>query len=131
MRLFRLPTRAQSYTLLNMADKDIVEAFASDTDSERVAREVHSPKWWKFGTKDFSHVSIDGDYVDKKEGDANDVQVVKKRNSVFQAPEAYELYKPPESYEGAHRFDPTLVWTEAEEKALVKKVCIFLFPRLC
>lgn len=105
-----------------MADKEIAEAFASDTDSERIAREVHTPPWWKFGTKDFSHVSIDGDYVSKKEGDANDEQVIKRRNSVFQSPEAFELYRPPATYEGAHRFDPTLVWTETEEKALVRKV---------
>ena len=106
-----------------MADKLAnAEAFPSDSDSERIAQEVHSPSWWKFGTKDYSHVSIDGDYIDKKEGDKDDIQVVKKRNSVVKAPEAYDLYKPPETYEGAHRFDPTLVWTEAEEKALVRKV---------
>lgn len=106
-----------------MAEKAVnVEAFSSDSDSERVAREVHSPAWWKFGTKDYSHVSIDGDYVEKRSDDPDDVQVVKRRNSVFRAPEAYEIYKPNDDYEGAHRFDPTLAWTEAEEKALVRKV---------
>ena len=111
-----------------MAEKQAnVEAFSSDSDSERVTREVHSPAWWKFGTKDYSHVSIDGDYVDARSHDSDDVQVVKKRNSVFKAPEAYELYKPAETYEGAHRFDPTLIWTEEEERALVRKVQ-FLAP---
>ena len=33
------------------------------------------------------------------------------------------FYVPIDSYEGRHRYDPRARWTEAEEKALVRKVC--------
>lgn len=93
----------------------------------RATHNVKSPPWWKIGGKDYSYVSIDGDYTVSDEGNSStesldDDTVVKKRNSVFQAPEALELYKPPESYEGAHRFNPNLIWSQDEEKALVKRV---------
>ncbi|SCZ96087.1 BZ3500_MvSof-1268-A1-R1_Chr8-1g09994 [Microbotryum saponariae] len=32
-----------------------------------------------------------------------------------------DLYKPLSNWEGAHRYDPTAQWTEAEEKAVVRK----------
>ncbi|SCV67223.1 BQ2448_5869 [Microbotryum intermedium] len=32
-----------------------------------------------------------------------------------------DLYKPPSHWEGAHRYDPNAQWTEAEEKAVVRK----------
>lgn len=97
-------------------------------DTSRGTHDVKSPPWWKIGGKDYSYVSIDGDYTvasgesSSTESFADDL--VKRRNSVFQAPEAVELYKPSESYEGAHRFDPALVWTQDEEKALVRRVSI-------
>ena len=31
-------------------------------------------------------------------------------------------YKPIEEYEGRHRYDPKARWTEAEEKALIRRV---------
>lgn len=96
------------------------------TDSGRATHNVKSPPWWKIGGEDYSYVSIDGDYTvasgSSSSEESLDDTVVKKRNSVFQAPEALELYKPPESYEGAHRFNPNLVWTQEEEKALVRRV---------
>lgn len=35
-----------------------------------------------------------------------------------------EFYEPIPEYEGLHRFDPTAEWTAAEEKKLVRKVCL-------
>jgi hypothetical protein len=32
------------------------------------------------------------------------------------------FYKPIDSYEGAHRYDPTAQWTEGEEKRIVRKI---------
>jgi hypothetical protein len=32
-------------------------------------------------------------------------------------------YRPVESYEGIHRYDPDFVWEKTEEKRLVRKVC--------
>jgi NADPH-dependent glutamate synthase beta subunit-like oxidoreductase len=33
-----------------------------------------------------------------------------------------DRYRPVESYEGIHRYDPDFVWEKAEEKRLVRKV---------
>lgn len=33
------------------------------------------------------------------------------------------FYKPIERYEGYHRYDPDYVWSEEDEKKLVRKVC--------
>lgn len=34
-----------------------------------------------------------------------------------------DTYRPIDSYEGLHRYDPSFRWTEDEEKKLVRKVC--------
>lgn len=36
-----------------------------------------------------------------------------------------DSYRPIDTYEGAHRFDPLYEWTENEEKRLVRRVCNF------
>ena len=36
-----------------------------------------------------------------------------------------DYYKPIDTYEGRHRYDPTFEWTPAEEKRVVRKVSIF------
>lgn len=95
--------------------------------SDGATHTVRSRPWWKLGGKDYSYVSIDGDFTATSESHTSsseslDDSTVKKRNSVYQAPEAITLYKPPETYEGAHRFDPLLVWTADEEKKLVRRV---------
>lgn len=38
---------------------------------------------------------------------------------------------PHESYEGRHRWDPSLEWTEAEEKKVVRKTDMFLLSWIC
>ena len=35
-----------------------------------------------------------------------------------------EFYKPIDTYEGLHRYDPSFQWEPKEEKQLVRKVCI-------
>lgn len=107
-------------------DTDIKTASAAVV-NDRSTHNVRSPPWWKIGGKDYSYVSIDGDFTATTESQTSsseslDDSTVKKRNSVYQAPEAVALYKPPETYEGAHRFDPLLVWTTDEEKKLVRRV---------
>lgn len=44
----------------------------------------------------------------------------------FDTTENPHFYKPIESYEGYHRWDPVFEWTEEEEKAVVKKVGLYL-----
>ena len=43
----------------------------------------------------------------------------------FDTTENPNYYKPIESYEGYHRWDPAFEWTEEEEKAVVKKVGLY------
>jgi len=102
---------------------EVVEAYPNGELS--VSKGSHRQKWWKLGGKDISHVSVNDGYVDSDassfDEDSNDA-VVKNVNNVFDAPEAAQLYKPIEGFEGTHRFDPSATWTQAEEKALVRKV---------
>jgi hypothetical protein len=48
----------------------------------------------------------------------------KQTDCAFDATEDPRYYKPIPEYEGAHRWDPDFEWTEAEEKAVVRKVCV-------
>jgi hypothetical protein len=46
----------------------------------------------------------------------HDLDAVATQPSVFDDPVTLELYRPPQSYENAHRFDPNARWTFREEK---------------
>ncbi|KAJ5639708.1 uncharacterized protein N7484_007570 [Penicillium longicatenatum] len=47
---------------------------------------------------------------------------VKNVDCAFDTTEDPRYYKPIESYEGYHRWDPEFEWTEEEEKAVVRKI---------
>lgn len=49
---------------------------------------------------------------------------VKQINCAFDTTEDPRYYKPIPEYEGIHRWDPDFEWTEEEEKAVVRKVCL-------
>jgi hypothetical protein len=84
-------------------------------------------KWWQFGGKDFAYVSVDSGYESRSENSSNE-DLVKNRDNVFVAPEATEIYKPVEGFEGTHRFDPNATWSAEEEKKLRRRVSMDL-PR--
>lgn len=42
-----------------------------------------------------------------------------------------DVIAPHDNYEGKHRFDPTATWTEAEERAVVRKCDTYLLSWLC
>ena len=42
-----------------------------------------------------------------------------------------KVLPPHESYEGHHRWDPAFIWTEAEEKKVIRKTDLFLLSWLC
>lgn len=46
-------------------------------------------------------------------------------NHTFETDSLESFYKPIDSYEGIHRFDPSFEWEAKEEKRLVRKVCLF------
>lgn len=73
--------------------------------SENVLQELEAPsdsqglRWWKKGK--LTKVDLDSTAT---------------QPSVF-GEKTLELYRPPPSYENAHRFDPAARWTWREEKA--------------
>lgn len=45
-----------------------------------------------------------------------------KGEGTFESREGHHFYRPIDSYEGLHRWDPNFQWTEQEEKKIVRKV---------
>jgi hypothetical protein len=58
----------------------------------------------------------------------HDLDAVATQPSVFDDPVTLELYRPPQSYENAHRFDPNARWTFREERVYFT-CCYPLFRR--
>ncbi|KAG5920256.1 hypothetical protein E4U42_006256, partial [Claviceps africana] len=84
-------------------------------------------RWWQIGGEDVSHVSIDvgyeTDFGSSSTSSLDESSNKPSRNrGVFVAPEAAEVYRPVQGFEGAHRFDPAAKWTDEEEKNLVRKL---------
>ncbi|KAL5495055.1 hypothetical protein ACEPAI_517 [Sanghuangporus weigelae] len=51
-----------------------------------------------------------------------DLDSIATQPSVFDDPATLDVYRPPSSYENAHRFDPDARWTWREEKKVVRKI---------
>ncbi|KAK4555704.1 hypothetical protein LTR86_007457 [Recurvomyces mirabilis] len=51
--------------------------------------------------------------------------------TTFETESLEEYYKPIDSYEGAHRYDPKFEWTTAEEKRLVRKIDLRICSWVC
>ncbi|OQE74633.1 hypothetical protein PENNAL_c0076G04527 [Penicillium nalgiovense] len=45
-----------------------------------------------------------------------------KGEGTFEAGEGHHFYRPIDSYEGLHRWDPNFQWTEKEERKIVRKI---------
>jgi hypothetical protein len=52
--------------------------------------------------------------------DEHNLDAVATQRSVFDDPVTLELYRPPQSYENTHRFDPNARWTFREERVRCK-----------
>ena len=50
-----------------------------------------------------------------------------KAEGTFEGADSHHLFRPIDSYEGLHRWDPDFQWTEQEEKKVVRKVSDFAF----
>jgi hypothetical protein len=87
------PTRKISKDTL--AQKDTKELGVP---LEELRKQTHRYRWWKR-----NQITVDLDST-------------ATQPSVFDNPKTLEIYRPPASYENAHRFDPDARWTWREEK---------------
>lgn len=103
-----------------------VEAFTSPSNKEASGDGLrYRPRrWWQIGGQDISHVSINAGYEAEatSSSSSSSENLTSGGEDIFVAPEALEVYKPIEGFEGAHRFDPSATWTKEEEAALIRKV---------
>jgi hypothetical protein len=72
--------------------------------------------------------------IDRKVG--QDAKVLNVEDIVFNESDFSDdklavYYKPREDYEGYHRFDPKAVWTEEEERVLVRKIDLRIMLWCC
>lgn len=59
-----------------------------------------------------------------------DLEAIATQPSVFDDPKSLEAYRPPPSYENAHRFDPNARWTWREERVRIRPMLSFIIPYL-
>ena len=51
-------------------------------------------------------------------------KLLQRSDRAFDNDSLEDHYKPIESYEGLHRYDPKFEWTAPEEKRVIRKVCL-------
>jgi hypothetical protein len=111
-----------------MSDKEgIIEAFPT---GQVTVRQRKPQKWYHLFGKDVSYVPVDAGLEGSSETSSLDDSVVQNTNNPYEAPEAADIYKLVDGFEGTHRFDPSATWTQEEEKRLVRRVCR-IFPQAC
>lgn len=81
-------------------------------------------KWWQTGGQDVVFVPVRDDEIVANKGSHGADHDEVADGSVFTDPRTENIYAPIAKYEGAHRFDPKATWSEAEERALVRRVSI-------
>jgi len=112
--------------------KEEYSGSANDIDESIDPQPVKSKPWWKLGGKDYSFVSINSGYtkaaISTSSSDTKlDIPASAPRTlgtNVYETEDTKDIYKPIEKYEGRHRFDPSLKWDPAEEKALIRTVSL-------
>lgn len=66
-------------------------------------------------------------YSDDSDRDLQESRSTRDKGT-FDASVGHHLYRPIDSYEGIHRWDPEFEWTENEEKRIVRKVRSLILP---
>lgn len=59
---------------------------------------------------------------DTDDSDRENLSQTRLKESTFNSTEDPRFYRPIDSYEGLHRWDPYFDWTEDEERKIVRKV---------
>ena len=79
-------------------------------------------------TPDFSTKERDTLGIESTDHSEEDFQQKRSTGvkSTFDAGVNHHLYRPIDTYEGIHRWDPDFEWTENEEKRIVRKVWGYL-----
>ncbi|KAJ6012784.1 Major facilitator superfamily domain general substrate transporter [Penicillium canescens] len=75
--------------------------------------------------QDTVQVSVDQGSPDRSIGDdleKKGSQIQQYQAGAFETREGHHHYRPIDSYEGIHRWDPEFEWTEEEEKKIVRKI---------
>lgn len=101
-----------------MEKSSIIEAAPGG----QTGRPYRRQKWYSLRGKDVSYVSVDDGYDTSSETSSLNEGVVNAHHNVFEAPEAQEIYKFVDGFEGAHRFQPDATWSAEEEKKLIRRV---------
>ncbi|KAF2666015.1 phthalate transporter [Microthyrium microscopicum] len=98
--------------------KDVDEKVFPAVDNQPVKRRA----WLKLGGKDQAFVSVDSGYpkTSKSTTSSESLTASEDSHGLYETEEAKDIYKPTEGYEGAHRFDPSMTWTDEEERKLVR-----------
>ena len=87
---------------------------------------AHKRPWWSLGGDDRSFATSRPEALtesltsSKEDIETNVIKDIDQ--SVFSDTQAARYYQPIENYEGRHRFDPNAIWSDEEEKKLVRRV---------
>ncbi|KAM5363313.1 hypothetical protein ACJA88_013624 [Fusarium oxysporum] len=92
---------------------------------------VKRQRWYHLYGKDLSHVPVDEGYSTGSETASLHSDFVNNHHNVFAAPEAVDIYKIVDGFEGAHRFEPSATWEAQEEEKLVRRLDWFIALPAC
>jgi hypothetical protein len=90
---------------------------------ESVTQPTKRRKWYYLFGKDVSHVPVDEGYSTGSDTASLHTDTMSNYHNVFAPPEAVDIYKIVDGFEGAHRFEPSATWESQEEEKLVRRVC--------
>ncbi|KAL9608115.1 MAG: hypothetical protein Q9167_007039, partial [Letrouitia subvulpina] len=121
---FHIPVASSTPAMADMS-KGNVFAYSNERlpDGSGIQHQIstfRSDPWWKFGGRDriFIPTQEETTKTNPKDDDST------ADESVFSNTKAHDIYKPIEKYEGRHRFDLNAIWSDDEERKLVRRVSI-------
>lgn len=92
----------------------MASSIASDIKAEKTVSEISEPE---YPPSDEKHTSVVAERT---------LLTKSNQHRTFDGDSTDSFYKPIDSYEGRHRWDPEFQWEEKEERRLVRKVSLVL-----